>query len=42
MFEVLKRLYQEGRLTEQLLQNAITRKWVTEEQGQEIRDSKVN
>lgn len=39
MFENLKRLWKEGRLTEQLLQNAITKKWVTEEQAQEIRDS---
>lgn len=36
MFETLKRLYAEGKLTEQGLGNAVAKGWITEEQRQEI------
>lgn len=36
MFETLKRLWAEGKLTEEKLNMAITRVWITEEQKQEI------
>ena len=36
MFERLKRLYNEGRLTVEALENAVRRGWITEEQKQEI------
>ena len=36
MYERLKRLYQEGRLDEQGLENAVARGWITEEEKQEI------
>lgn len=32
MFETLKRLYKEGSLTEQGLNNAISKGWITEQQ----------
>lgn len=41
MFETLKRLYLEGRLNEVGLSNAVTKGWITEEQKQEIINSKV-
>lgn len=40
MFETLKRLYLEDRLTEEKLSNAVLKKWITEEQKQFILDSK--
>lgn len=36
MFETLKRLYQNGALTGQGLTNAVTKGWLTPEQGEEI------
>ncbi len=43
MFSYLKRLYLEGRLSEQGLDNALTRKpvpWLTQEQVNEIKKAK--
>ena len=42
MFNRLKRLYLEGRLTEQMLANAVTKGWISEEQRLEIIQSKVD
>lgn len=36
MFERLNRLYNEGRLTEEGLSNAVIRGWITEQQKQAI------
>lgn len=36
MFETLLRLWKEGKLTEQGLENAVIKNWITEEQKQEI------
>ena len=36
MFEILQRLYKEGKLTLQGLENAVAKKWITEEQKEEI------
>lgn len=36
MYETLKRLYEENRLTQEGLQNAVTKGWITEEQYQTI------
>lgn len=36
MFETLKRLWNEGKLTEEKLNNAVAKGWITEEQRQEI------
>lgn len=36
MFETLQRLYLEGKLTLQGLENAVIKGWITEEQKQEI------
>ena len=36
MFETLKRLYNEGKLTSDDLQNAISFGWITQEQFEEI------
>jgi hypothetical protein len=36
MFETLQRLYGEGKLTLQGLENAVVKGWITEEQKQEI------
>jgi len=36
MFEYLKELYQEGRISEAGLDNAVSKGWITEEQKQEI------
>jgi hypothetical protein len=36
MFETLKRLWNEGKLTEAKLDNAVTKSWITEEQKAEI------
>lgn len=41
MFETLLRLYKEGRLPETGLNNAVIKGWITEEQKQEIINSKV-
>lgn len=40
MYERLKRLYQEGRASEAMLKNAVKRGWITDEEMQEIIDSK--
>lgn len=40
MYNTLLRLYKEGRLTEQGLINAFLKGWVTEEQIEEILNSK--
>lgn len=32
MYDTLKRLYTEGRLTENGLNNAVTKEWITEEE----------
>ena len=42
MYERLKRLYQEGRASEAMLQNAVKRGWITDEEMQEIIASKEN
>jgi hypothetical protein len=39
MFETLLRLYKEGKLSEQGLENAVIKGWITEEQKQEIMTS---
>lgn len=39
MFETLKRLYLEGKLTVDGLENAVAKGWITEEQKQEITNS---
>lgn len=36
MYKRLKRLYKEGRLTQEELQNAVIKGWITNEQLQEI------
>ena len=36
MFERLKRLYNEGKLDEQGITNAVTKGWITQEQADEI------
>lgn len=36
MYKRLKRLYEEGRLTKEELQNAVIKGWITNEQLQEI------
>lgn len=36
MFETLKRLYTEGKLSEEGLNNAVEKGWITEEQKLEI------
>lgn len=36
MFETLMRLYIEGRLTEEKLNNAVIKRWITEEQKNKI------
>ncbi len=36
MFERLKRLYQEGKLTKAQLQKAVDKGWITKEQYKEI------
>ena len=41
MYERLKRLYLEGRLTDAQLDKAVLKGWITSEQAQEIRDAKV-
>lgn len=38
MFNRLKRLYNQGRLTEAALERAVTLGWITEEEKQEIID----
>lgn len=40
MYERLKKLYLQGRLTEAALKKAVTRGWIAEEELQEILDSK--
>lgn len=39
MFETLMRLYIEGRLTEEKLNNAVAKGWITEEQKNKILNS---
>ena len=39
MYERLKSLYKEGRASEAMLQNAVKRGWITDEQMQEIIES---
>lgn len=41
MYERLKRLYLEGKLTKEQLHNAVDKGWITEEQYQEIINSKA-
>lgn len=41
MYYTLLRLYNEGRLTEKGLSNAVAKGWITEEQKQEIIASKA-
>jgi len=36
MYETLLRLWQEGKMTEQGLDNAVAKGWITEEQKREI------
>ena len=36
MFERLKRLYNEGKIDEAAIRNAVTKGWLTEEQAEEI------
>lgn len=40
MYETLLRLYQEGRLNEVGLKNAVSKGWITEEQKQEMMSNK--
>lgn len=40
MFYTLLRLYSQGRLTEQGLSNAVEKHWITEEEKEEIVNSK--
>ncbi len=40
MFETLKRLYIQGRLTDEKLANAVKKEWVTQAEADEIRQSK--
>jgi hypothetical protein len=42
VFERLKALYLDGRLSDAGLSNAVTKGWITEEQATEIRDAKVS
>jgi hypothetical protein len=39
MYETLLRLWQEGKMTEQGLDNAVVKGWIKEEQKQEIMTS---
>lgn len=39
MLETIKRLYQEGKLTDVGLDNAVAKGWITAEQAEEIRKS---
>lgn len=36
MFETLQRLWNEGKLTESMLDNAVTKSWITTEEKQQI------
>ena len=36
MYNILKRLYEEGRATNHMLVNAVKKTWITEEQYKEI------
>ena len=38
MYETLKRLYNEKKITEPMLNNAVSKGWITEEQKKEIVD----
>ncbi len=40
MYKRLKRLYQQGRLTDEALQTAVERDWITEDEKEEIIASK--
>lgn len=40
MYKRLKRLYQQGRLTDEALQTAVERCWITEDEKEEIIASK--
>lgn len=40
MYNRLKRLYLAGQLTDEMLEKAVTKGWITEEQKQEIINSK--
>ena len=42
MYERLKRLYEDGRITQEQLKNAVDRGWITEEQYEEIIGGKAN
>lgn len=42
MYENLKRMYLEGKLTDEQLEKAVTKGWITEEQFNEIREAKQN
>lgn len=42
MFNKLKRMYLEGRLDEQMLANAVSKGWISEEQRLEIIQAKVD
>lgn len=37
MFETLKRLYKSGRLDDEGLQSAVSKRWITAEQAEEIK-----
>lgn len=41
MYEYLKRLYLAGSLSDAGLQNAVTKKWITQEQADQIRADKA-
>ncbi len=41
MYNTLLRLYAEGKLSEQGIQNAVTKEWITTDQAQEIISSKT-
>lgn len=40
MYEMLKRMYLEGKLTDKMLENAVIKKWITKEEKDEIIASK--
>lgn len=40
MFETLKRLYETGKLNDDGLQSAVSKRWITAEQAEEIKSIK--
>lgn len=42
MFEILMKMYIEGKLTDEQLDKALAKGWITEEQFNDIREAKIN